>query len=254
MKKILFLTIVVVLLLQSCTVMKDVITTTRQAIYSVSLDKVELPSNSKDRFSETILKDSSDEGVTKYVFEDENIKIFWLVLDNQYSFTIYNKTNHALKINWDDVVYVNTDKSISKMIHSGIKYIKMNEGQVPTTLPRGAKLEDILVPVDNIHFISNKWITNSLFPNGFSSDDAMEKAKTLEGERVSILLPIKIEDVQNDYTFIFKINSVEVSSKTVVYQVHDYEEENARITGAAALGVLGGTALIVLIAIGLSQH
>jgi len=234
--------------------MKDVITTTRQAIYSVSLDKVELPSNSKDRFSETILKDSSDEGVTKYVFEDENIKIFWLVLDNQYSFTIYNKTNHALKINWDDVVYVNTDKSISKMIHSGIKYIKMNEGQVPTTLPRGAKLEDILVPVDNIHFISNKWITNSLFPNGFSSDDAMEKAKTLEGERVSILLPIKIEDVQNDYTFIFKINSVEVSSKTVVYQVHDYEEENARITGAAALGVLGGTALIVLIAIGLSQH
>lgn len=241
-------------MLQSCTVMKDVITTTRQAIYSVSLDKVELPSNSKDRFSETILKDSSDEGVTKYVFEDENIKIFWLVLDNQYSFTIYNKTNHALKINWDDVVYVNTDKSISKMIHSGIKYIKMNEGQVPTTLPRGAKLEDILVPVDNIHFISNKWITNSLFPNGFSSDDAMEKAKTLEGERVSILLPIKIEDVQNDYTFIFKINSVEVSSKTVVYQVHDYEEENARITGAAALGVLGGTALIVLIAIGLSQH
>ena len=220
----------------------------------MSLDKVELPSNSKDRFSETILKDSSDEGVTKYVFEDENIKIFWLVLDNQYSFTIYNKTNHALKINWDDVVYVNTDKSISKMIHSGIKYIKMNEGQVPTTLPRGAKLEDILVPVDNIHFISNKWITNSLFPNGFSSDDAMETAKTLEGERVSILLPIKIEDVQNDYTFIFKINSVEVSSKTVVYQVHDYEEENARITGAAALGVLGGTALIVLIAIGLSQH
>ncbi len=234
--------------------MKDVITTTRQAIYSVSLDKVELPSNSKDRFSETILKDSSDEGVTKYVFEDENIKIFWLVLDNQYSFTIYNKTSHALKIIWDDVVYVNTDKSISKMIHSGIKYIKMNEGQVPTTLPRGAKLEDILVPVDNIHFISNKWITNSLFPNGFSSDDAMEKAKTLEGERVSILLPIKIEDVQNDYTFIFKINSVEVSSKTEAYQVHDYEEENARITGAAALGVLGGTALIVLIAIGLSQH
>jgi hypothetical protein len=82
----------------------------------------------------------------------------------------------------------------------------------------------------------------------------MENAKTLEGERVSILLPIKIEDVQNDYTFYFKINKVEVSSKTVTYQEHDYAEEFARTTSATALGIIGGTALIVLIAYGLAHH
>ncbi|MBQ8703798.1 MAG: hypothetical protein IJ524_05440 [Bacteroidales bacterium] len=249
MKRLYLFAIAALFALQSCTVMKDVTTTTRQATYSVSLDKVELPSNSKERFSETIQKENSDQGVTKYVFEDENIRIFWLVLDKQFSFTIYNKTNHALKINWDDVVYVNTDKNISKMIHSGIKYSKMNEGQVSTTLPKGAKLEDILVPVDNIHLISNEWTTLPLFPNWFSSDEAMEKAKTLEGESVSILLPIKIEDVQNDYTFSFKIDKVEVNSTTTTRQEHDYDAEFTRTMNATLWGTLGGIGLIVLIAL-----
>ena len=248
MKKLYLFAIASILALQSCTVMKDVTTTTRKATYSVSLDKVELPSNSKERFSETIQKENSDQGVTKYVFEDENIRIFWLVLDEQFSFTIYNKTNHALKINWDDVVYVNTDKSISKMIHSGVKYSKMNEGQVPTTLPKGAKLDDILAPVENIHFISGDWTTLPLFPNWFSTDEAMEKAKTLEGESVSILLPIKIEDIQNDYTFSFKINKVDVKSETTTRQEHDYAAEKELSDIAIVWGSIG-SAIVTLIII-----
>ena len=230
-------------LFNSCTVIKDVTTISRQASYFVSLDKVELPSNSKERFSETIQKNKSDKGVTKFMFEDENIRIFWIVLDEQFSFTFYNKTNHALKINWDDVVYVNTDNSISKMIHSGIKYSKMNEGQVSATIPRGAKLEDILVPVDNIHLIANEWTTQPLFPNKFSTDAEMEKAKALEGESVRILLPIRIEDVQNDYTFYFKINQVETNIQKNTHQVHDFAEELSMTTSA----IVGG--IIVLIAV-----
>ena len=165
--------------------------------YSVSLDKVELPSNTKEQFSETIQKESSDQGVTKYVYEDDIIMICWLVLDKQFSFTIFNKTDHALRINWDDVTYVKMDKSISKMIHSGVKYSKMNEAQVPSVLPKGAKLEDILVPIDNIHYESPNWVTLPLFPEmiSISSDEDAETAKILEGKSVSILMPIKIEDI-----------------------------------------------------------
>lgn len=246
MKKLyLFVVIATLLALQSCTVMKDVTTTTRQAAYSISLDKVESPLNSKDRFSETVQKENLDQGVTKYIFEDENIRILWLVFENQFSFTLYNKTSHALKINWDDVVYVNTDKSISKMIHSGVKYSRMSEGQVPTTLPKGAKLEDMLVPIVNIHFY-NDWITMPLFPTLFSSDEDMEKAKALEGESVSILFPIKIEDVQNDYTFSFKIDKVEVKSETTTRQEHDYAAEK-ELSDIATIGVSVGLAALTLI-------
>ncbi len=247
MKKLCLLSIVTFFLFQSCTVMNDVTTTIRNASYFVSLDKVEMPSNSKERFSETIQKDSSDVGVTKYVFEDDNIIIYWIVLDDEFVFTINNKSNHAIKIPWDEVVYINTEKSISKMIHSGVKYIKMNEGQVATTIPKGTKLEDILIPVENIHLVSNEWVSSSLFPNDFSSDEKMEMAKKMEGKEVSILMPIIIQDVQNDYTFTFKIEKVEVGSEKKTAQVYNPEESFKR-TMAAVFIPLGAVLLSVIIA------
>ena len=247
MKKLYLFAIATLLTLQSCTVMKDVTTTNREASYSVSLNKVELPSNSKERFSETIQKDNSDGSVTKYVFEDEKIKIFWMVFNDQFAFTIYNKSDHAIKISWDDAVYVGVDKNISKMIHSGIKYIQRNDGQVATTIPKGAKLDDILVPVDHIKYYEYLgWRTSSLFPHSFSTDDEMQKAEKLEGETVSILLPIMIEGIQNDYTFTFKIDNVTTESKTTTSQVHDTDAEMWSIIGWS-VGLCVGVPVIILL-------
>ena len=247
MKKLYLFAIATLLTLQSCTVMKDVTTTNREASYSVSLNKVELPSNSKERFSETIQKDNSDGSVTKYVFEDEKIKIFWMVFNDQFAFTIYNKSDHAIKISWDDAVYVGVDKNISTMIHSGIKYIQRNDGQVATTIPKGAKLDDILVPVDNIKYYEYLgWRTSPLFPHSFSTDDEMQKAEKLEGETVSILLPIMIEGIQNDYTFTFKIDNVTTESKTTTSQVHDTDAEMRSIIGWSVSLCVGVPVIILL--------
>ena len=209
--------------------MKDVTETHRMATYDISLSQVESPSNQKDQFSETIAKIEGEDGISKDSFEDDNIQMIWYVGLEEFYFTIENKTNHALKINWNEAVYVDIDKKAGKVIHSGVKYAQKNEAQVPSLISKGSRLEDVVVPADNIYYSSylNSWETKQLFPTSFSSDEALNNAQKYEGKEISILLPITIENVQNDYLFTFKVNKVVTSSKTETKQVHDTDAEFA---------------------------
>lgn len=249
MKRILFFTFTL-LLLHSCTELKEVTKTTRKAKYYISLNKVELPSNSKEQFSEKIQKQRSSEGVYKYSFADEKISIYWSILNDEFAFTIHNKTNHALKINWDNVVFIKPDRTISKMVHSGTKYSRINEGQVPTTIPRGTYLEDVLVPAENITYMADNWITLPLLPNTFDSDHELQKAKELESSELSIFLPIEIENVPNEYTFHFKIDKVEARTEAESHYVRQPTENSSFIAWSAVGGmVLAIAAFIVYLKI-----
>lgn len=241
MKRFLIFTLTV-LLLHSCTELKEVTKTTRKAKYYISLNKVELPSNSKEQFSEKIQKQRSSEGVYKYSFADEKISIYWSILNDEFAFTIHNKTNHALKINWDNVVFIKPDRTISKMVHSGTKYSRINEGQVPTTIPRGTYLEDVLVPAENITYMADNWITLPLLPNTFDSDHELQKAKELESSELSIFLPIEIENVPNEYTFHFKIDKVETQTKTDTR----YTRQPTVNSNYIAWGAVGGVVLAIV--------
>ena len=213
--------------MQSCSIMKDVEKTTRTADYTISLTSVELPANAKERYGETISIDNSINDISRYVFEDDYMKISWFVGYNKFYFTLYNKSNHALKIIWDDATLVMPDNSISKLMHSGVKYSQRNDAQVATTVPRGAKIEDMLVPTENVIYIDNiGWYEMPILKNSFDTDAEMKKAELMKGKVMRVLFPIKIEDVQNEYTFIFTINDVKVESKTTIEKEHDKEAEN----------------------------
>ena len=118
-----------------------------------------------------------------------------------------------------------------------------------TTVPRGAKLDDILVPVENIKYYDyTGWNTSSLFPQILFTDEEMQKVEKLKGETVSILLPILIEGVQNDYTFTFKIDNVTTESKTTTSQVHDADAEFLSVLGWT-LGICVGVPLLIALLI-----
>ena len=236
MNKFLILFIATLFSLSSCTVMKDV----RRATYTVSLDRVDVPSDSKEGVSGTVEKTD----INKYLFENEYFKITWFIGSTSLFFEIYNKTNHSLKINWDDIIYVNTKREISKMVHSDISKLKdLQQFQVPITIPKGANYSDFLTPVTNLSCEDNVYFAHPLLPQHFSTDEELEIAKGLEGDSISVLFPIIFDNTQNDYTFNFKINSVEVEKK----QEHDRKAENNRTTAALGLGALAGMSVFFLL-------
>jgi len=182
---------------------------TYTGIYKVGLQEVESPKNVREQFGETKVVNFQDQGVTKYSYEDGLIKIIWLPGSTQFSFSLLNKSDHSIKIIWDEAVYVNENGSSQKIMHSGVKYIDRTSTQPPTTVVKDASIEDLVMPTDNVYFVSGQyggWREAPLFKNRAATPEELNALKTTYvGKTVKILLPLKIEDTTNEYLFTFKI-------------------------------------------------
>lgn len=182
---------------------------TYQGLYNVGLRNVERPENAKERYGDSKIVNFEEEGKTKYSYEDDMIKIVWLPLSTQFGFTLKNKTDHSIKIIWDEAVYVDPNGSSGRVMHAGVKYIDRNNPQPPTVVVKNANIDDMIVPTDNIYYVSGQyggWRTKPMFPN---SANTQEELNTLTqqyvGKEVRVLLPLKIEETINEYIFTFRV-------------------------------------------------
>lgn len=203
----LFLLALAAFMLTSCGAFKSYI-----ASYSVGLSAVESPADAKQQFGETKVVTFDEEGVSKYRYEDDYINIVWYVGLKQFNFTLKNKSGHSLKINWDDISFVDTKGQVGRVMHSGVKYTERNNSQPATTVPKGASISDILLPTENVYFVSGQyggWRENYLLPCVYQTPEAFNAgASSLVGKTMTIMMPIMIENVQNDYTFTFNIDKL----------------------------------------------
>jgi len=200
MKKIIY-TLFVVTMLTSCM--------GYEGFYKIGLQKVERPEDAKERYGESKIVNFEEEGKTKYSYEDDMIKIVWLPLSTQFRFTLKNKTEHSIKIIWDEAVYVNQNGSSGRVMHTGVKYIDRNNTQPPTVIVKNANIDDIIVPTDNVYYISGKWggwRTKPMFVNKASTQEELNTLTQQNiGKEVRILLPLKIQETINEYIFTFKV-------------------------------------------------
>ena len=205
-KRLAFITLIG-MMFTSCGMLKSY-----TAKYDVSLATVESPTDAKAQFGETKVASFTEGNVNKYRYEDDFIDIVWYVSSTQFNFTLKNKSNHTIKINWDDISYVDYEGSTGRVMHSGVKYNERNNSQPASTVPKGASISDILLPTDNVYFTSGQyggWNEKHLIPSIYQTQEAFANgANAYVGKTMKILMPIMIENVQNDYTFEFKINSL----------------------------------------------
>lgn len=202
MKKSIFV-LVLATMLTSCM--------TYQGFYNLGLQEVERPENAKERYGESKIINFEEEGKTKYSYEDELIKIVWLPLSTQFAFTLENKSDHSIKIIWDEAVYVDENGSSGRVMHSGVKYIDRSNPQPPTVVVKKAKIDDMVVPTDNIYYISGQyggWRTKPLFPNSATTQEELNTlTQKYIGKTVKILLPLQIQETVNEYIFSFKVEN-----------------------------------------------
>ena len=182
------------------------------ASYSVGLSAVESPKDAKQQFGETKVVNFNEDGINKYRFEDDYIDIVWYVGDKQFNFNLKNKSGHRLKINWDDISFLNINGNVGRVMHSGVKYADRNSSQPATTIPKGANISDLLLPTDNVYYVSGQyggWREKYLIPCRYQTPEAFnDEASTYVGKTMTIMMPILIENVQNDYTFTFNIDKL----------------------------------------------
>lgn len=209
MKKIsmILCSVISVITLSSCGAFKNYV-----ADYSIGLKTVESPANAKQQFGETKVVNFQDETTNKYRYEDDYIYIVWYVGAKQFNFDLTNKSGHTLKINWDDISYVDYKGQTGRVMHSGVKYTERNNSQPASTVPKGANLSDLLLPTENVYYVSGQyggWREKYLIPCVYSDAATRDaQASAYIGKTLTIMMPIMIENVQNDYTFTFSIDKL----------------------------------------------
>ena len=142
----------------------------------------------------------TEDSITKYSYCDNFIDIIIFGDSEKFSFTLKNVSATTQKLIWDDAVFVDIKGSTSKVMHSGVKYSQREAPQSPSTIIKGASLNDIACPISNVYYSSHykDWKINSMYL----------QAKDSEENQISLMLPIQIKDVVNEYIFVFDVKYV----------------------------------------------
>lgn len=200
------------------------------AVYQISLSKVERPEKASARYGLQKVDAVTTDNKYKFSFEDDLVRVLWLVGSRKVSFLLQNKTDYSIKIPWDEAAFVDEFGRSHRVMHSGVKYTDRDKPQPPSVIVRKGSIEDIVFPTDYVSWSSGtrysagSWDEKSLFldhdfhgaylKGTYSSLDAFEKAVTNNvGKQIQVLLPLQIQDVINDYIFTFNVDKVTVSSK-----------------------------------------
>lgn len=196
------------------------------ADYDISLISVERPAKARERYGEQKIDGVNEKGQKKYSFEDRMVKITWAPTGKDFTFLLYNKTDHTIKIIWDNASFVDENGLNHKVMHSGVKYAERNNSQAPSVITRRGYIEDLIFPGDRVVWIDGiysrygstpgTWHKEPIMPSvrgGASGEELRAKATPFIGKTFSVLLPLQIEDVLNDYLFTFKVNSVSITEK-----------------------------------------
>ncbi len=140
-------------------------------------------------------------------FSDEHIEIVWTVNYSHLSFTLTNKTDKSILVVWDEATYVDVSGNNSRAIHYGVKYADKALSQPPSVIIKRSKLEDVIVPTNNIHFLQG-WTIRPLFKGLFHSDrgEVEKNCAMYKGKDHRVLLPLNILGKRTEYLFTFEIS------------------------------------------------
>lgn len=128
-------------------------------------------------------------------YENDTMTISFRLNTKTIGFTIENKTEDGIKIDWDEVS-LSLGAKTYRVVHSETGAAKVREVQPPSTIPPHATLKDFIVPAGNVYF-DRDFFTNvqvvklkELFP---TTDNASKARKdyilSRKGKSVIIFMP-----------------------------------------------------------------
>jgi hypothetical protein len=199
--------------------------TIANANYDMSLISVERYTGTQKIFGRQSIEAVIEEGISKFYFEDEMVRIKWLPRPDDIVLVVHNKAFGPLKIVWDEARFVDEKGINHRLIHSGIGYEKRNDSQPSTIVAGKDTIEDFVHPVDYFQWEEGKgkksskqqgyWKRDAFVPTEIkgTAEELRVKAEPFVGKTFQVILALQIDDVRNDYACTFKINKVDVTEK-----------------------------------------
>lgn len=226
-------------------------------LYSVRLESVERPRETKNRWGEMTRIDLDEKN--RYHYEDNMLDSYFLVLKDRIEFEIQNKTEHSIKLIWNEASYIDFGGNGTRIMHEGVKYIDRNAIQPPSVIPARGGLSDVILPTNRVYYREGYYGAYIQIEGGLEhiglvlpdreilpleagittmslSDSTRKLAKSTVGQKVGVLLPLEIQGVVNEYTFWFEVTGYQVMSMQNQEVLEQYGLED--VTTASQAGEL----------------
>jgi hypothetical protein len=134
-------------------------------------------------------------------FEDQSIKILFSVSEKQIGIILHNKMNAPIRVDWNNISYVDITGLAHGVVHTGVRYIERDRPQVPTVIPPAAMIEDAIIPSDHISYTPGSgggWSARALF-------SASKETNLNIGKLFSVFMPLELDGAVKNYSFSFRI-------------------------------------------------
>ena len=154
-------------------------------------------------------------------YEDKYIRIVFDYDGMYMDFSLFNKTESLIEIDFNRITYIDTSGKGHKVFHSGVRYVDRNAPQAPLIVPPKSTVEDIIVPTDYVYWSDflNYWDKCPLLPSRvekrlsdltcdiitpklFKSYCHAIRHKELD---IKLFFPLKINDRFKNYMFTFRV-------------------------------------------------
>lgn len=185
----------------------------QELVWDIRLKEVERPAKAKERYGNQVLSTQSDSGITRYMFEDQLVRILWLADDRRLHFSLMNKTDFSIKVVWNEAAFVDPHGKSGAVMHEGVRYTDCSAAKTPSVVVRRGATEDVVLPCANVRLGYSTWLVDSYLPSPsvtFAAADSIANSlrSSQIGKTIQVLLPLQIEDVVNDYLFTFEVKGV----------------------------------------------
>jgi hypothetical protein len=170
---------------------------------NLSLLSVDMKSD-KNSCKTTSIRDTVIDNVLFWAYNDSIADIKWYQGKTRFVLLLENLTKKTMKINWDEITYVNPLGRAERLWHAYGRYIESDKEQVPTIIPSEKSILEPIIPVDNIYF-NNGWKEQYLLV--YRTEDQKQLNNFFE-KPVQIYLPIYVGEEKVEYIFNFTISEI----------------------------------------------
>lgn len=179
------------------------------------LASVERPQNAAQRYGPQALTVSDSAGISRWLFEDQLVRVLWMVSATEMAFHLQNKSDYSVRLVWEQAAFVNVAGESHPVMHIGTRYSDCRGPKTSSVVVRGASIEDRFIGCDRVRYsdVLREWRTDPIAISEEVPQSAADSAETAirrrySAKRISALLPIQIEGVVNDYLFSFELSRV----------------------------------------------
>jgi hypothetical protein len=166
--------------------------------YNFSLLAVDRPKTASEKYGPEMIEKIADSVTSRYRFSDSCVDVVFSINTEQFEVVCKNKTDRAIKIDWEKAAYINPYGVRKRVIHGGVSYERKTDPQAPSIIRKGETLADHLLPSENV----NVYLYGS---GGFTIYPLFSPREY--GLTARVLLPLEVDGVVSEYCFQLKISA-----------------------------------------------